>query len=62
MSKTNDTSKLNHATLDDHGTLADSELGAPDFKDLASGTRSEFSRGSSAEAGCGKKSDALSHS
>ena len=28
MSKTNDTSKLNHATLDDHGTLADSELGA----------------------------------
>jgi hypothetical protein len=22
------TSKLNHATLDDHGTLADSELGA----------------------------------
>jgi type VI protein secretion system component Hcp len=28
MSKTNDTSKLNHATLDDHDTLADSELGA----------------------------------
>ena len=28
MSKTNDTSKLNHATLDDHGTLADSELDA----------------------------------
>ena len=28
MSKTNDTSKLNHAALEDHGILADSELAA----------------------------------
>jgi hypothetical protein len=28
MRKTNDTSKLGRGTLEDHGTLADSELGA----------------------------------
>jgi hypothetical protein len=28
MSKNNDTSKLNHAALEDHGILADSELAA----------------------------------
>ena len=28
MSKTNDTSNLDHSTLDDHGTLADTELDA----------------------------------
>jgi hypothetical protein len=28
MSRTNDTPKLGHATLEDHGTLADSELDA----------------------------------
>jgi hypothetical protein len=28
MSKTNDTSKLGHATLEDHGTLDDAELDA----------------------------------
>jgi len=37
MGKTNDTSKLNHATLDDHGTLADSELGAVTGGTKASG-------------------------
>lgn len=42
MSKTNDTSKLNHATLDDHGTLADSELGAVTGGTKAKGSGSWF--------------------
>jgi bacteriocin-like protein len=44
MSKTSETSKLNHATPDDHGTLVDSELGA-----VAGGTKAKGS-GSWSEA------------